>query len=200
MNAINSSYNIQRLDEILNYQRGEEFFNILSDSFVSINSDVEYFLKHKAVQSTKLRTSVTYIISKDVSDFEIDFVGYFTLASKILRIPSNGLSNSEKKTLNLYSHFDDTNNTYNCPAILLAQFGRNFSSKTQSITGHELMEITLSQIRYIQDLIGGKTVFLECEDKPKLIEFYQNYKFKLLDAPTHISKNNKELLQMYRIL
>ncbi|WP_294428369.1 hypothetical protein [uncultured Treponema sp.] len=199
METINNTYNIQRLDEILSYSDGEQFFNLLADSFSSLNADVEFFLKNKAVQSTKLRTSVTYIISKDISDSEIDFAGYFTLASKILRIPQAGLSNSEKKTLKLYSHFDETNDTYNCPAILLAQFGRNFNPNSQSITGQDLMEITLTQVRFIQSLIGGRTVFLECENKTKLIDFYQTHNFKLLDTPAHLSKNNKELFQMYRI-
>lgn len=122
----NNSLNIQRLDEILALSDGELFFSLLTDSFSSINPDVESFLKSKAIQSTKLRTSVTYLISKDISDKEIDLVGYFTLATKILRIPKNGLSKSEQKILNLYFHFDETNQTFNCPAILIAQFGKNF--------------------------------------------------------------------------
>lgn len=196
----NNSLNIQRLDEILALSDGELFFSLLTDSFSSINPDVESFLKSKAIQSTKLRTSVTYLISKDISDKEIDLVGYFTLASKILRIPKNGLSKSEQKILSLYSHFDETNQTFNCPAILIAQFGKNFFEKSESISGDDLMDIALEQIQYIQGLIGGKTVFLECENKAKLIEFYESHKFKLLDTPSHLSKNDKELLQMYRIL
>lgn len=62
------------------------------------------------------------------------------------------------------------------------------------------MDIALEQIQYIQGLIGGKTVFLECENNAKLIEFYESHKFKLLDIPSRLSKNDKELLQMYRIL
>ncbi len=200
MGTPSKEYNIQTLDELLGMNNGEQYFTLFADSFCSINPDVEYFIKAKAVQSSRLKTSVTYLISKDVSESEIDFVGYFTLASKILRVPEQGLSNSEKKLLRLYSHFDETNNTYNCPAVLIAQFGRNFNKSSESIKGQAMMDIVIAQIETIQSLVGGKTVFLECENNSKLISFYESQSFKLLDSPSHFSMNNKELLQMYRIL
>ena len=149
---------------------------------------------------TDFMNRLRYLISKDISETEIDFVGYFTLASKILRVPEQGLSKSEKKLLRLYSHFDETNNTYNCPAVLIAQFGRNFNESSESIKGQTMMDIVIAQIEIIQSLVGGKTVFLECENNIKLISFYESQNFKLLAVPSHFSKTNKELLQMYRIL
>ena len=200
MRTINKEYNIQTLDELIGMKNGEQYFTLVADSFRSINPDVEFFIKTKAVQSSRLKTSVTYLISKDISETEIDFVGYFTLASKILRVPEQGLSKSEKKLLRLYSHFDETNNTYNCPAVLIAQFGRNFNESSESIKGQTMMDIVIAQIEIIQSLVGGKTVFLECENNIKLISFYESQNFKLLAVPSHFSKTNKELLQMYRIL
>ena len=40
------------------------------------------------------------------------------------------------------------------------------------IRGNELLQLALDKIKEIQKEAGGKFVYLECEDKEKLIEFY----------------------------
>lgn len=47
--------------------------------------------------------------------------------------------------------------------------------------------------------LSGKTVFLECEKKQKLIDFYKDKGFIALDNEI-ISRNSKELMQLYRLL
>lgn len=51
------------LSSFLDLPDGEWLFKCLTDSFVSKNKDVESFLKTKAVQSSKLSTSATYLDS-----------------------------------------------------------------------------------------------------------------------------------------
>lgn len=192
-------YTIQRLSEILKNPSGEKYFSVVTEEFSSLNADVENFLKNKAIQSSKLNQSSTYIVSKIISEEQIDLVGYFTLSMKVLRISAKNISNSEKKKIKALSYFDETTETFNCPSYLIAQFSRNFNKELSSITGEELMSLALRQTKFLQEQLGGNIVFLECEKLPKLIKFYESQGFKLLDS-TVLSKNQKELAQMYRLI
>ena len=61
------------------------------------------------------------------------------------------------------------------------------------------MAITLHQVQTILALLSGKTVFLESEKKQKLINFYIENGFTVLDNDV-LSKNKKELIQLYKLL
>ena len=140
-----------------------------------------------------LRQSSTYYVVSD-----LDFVGYFTLAIKTVVLNSSSFSSKEKSKLERFSKLDSENKTYTVPAILLAQFSRNFSESSKSISGKLLMEIALNQIQEIQDRAGGSLMFLECENIPSLIDFYASCGFKMLDS-TRIKDNENELLQMFKL-
>lgn len=115
------------LSDMLKKKDGEIQFNGLSDTFVCRNEDVENFLKNKAVQSSKLYTSATYLVS-EVTD-RIDLLGYFTLATKMLTLNHDNLSSKQLKVIKRFVSLDADTNTYRLPAVLLAQFGRNFSER-----------------------------------------------------------------------
>lgn len=187
-----SSYVVEPLDSIL--EKDEDFFNVLLQNFSSTNADIENFIKTKAKQSSLLKNSVTYLVL-DVNENMLDLVGYFTLSTKVLRVSGEHLSNTEKKKIRIFSYYDEKNSCYNCPAILLAQFGKNFNKKSLSITGDELMELALSKVYEVQSMIGGRVLFLECEQNQKLIDFYAKHAFKILGMPPA-----DELLQMYKII
>lgn len=186
------SYFVEPLDSIL--EKDEDFFNILLQNFCSINSDIELFIKTKAKQSSLLKNSVTYLVLA-INEGILDLVGYFTLSTKVLRVSNEFLSNTEKKKIKIFSYFDEKNSCYNCPAILLAQFGRNFNKNSLSISGNQLMELVLSKVYEVQAMIGGRILFLECEQQQKLISFYERQGFK---APGTVPSG--ELLQMYKII
>ena len=81
----------------------------LTESFSSVNKDVEVFLKQKAVQSVKLATSSTYMVfHKDVADL----LGYFTLALKMLTVKKAGLSATQEKILKRFGSFDEESEDY----------------------------------------------------------------------------------------
>ena len=47
------------------------------------------------------------------------------------------------------------------------------------VSGDEIVDYALSVISRVREAIGGRVVFIECQDKPKLIEFYnRNAYFK----------------------
>ena len=194
-----TNYKIQRISELLSMENGEQYFYSIAESFKSPNKDVETFLKTKAVQATKLNTATTYLVYKEISPIEIDLVGYFSLAMKMLTLKKSPLSSSKEKVISRFGYYDEDSNSYKVPAILVAQFGRNFDDESASIFGNDLMTITLNQVKTALSYLSGKTVFLECEKEQKLIDFYKNQGFILLDNEV-TSKNSKELLQMYRLI
>ena len=191
------NHKVIRLVDLLETEDGESFYKTLTANFSSTNKDVESFLKEKAVQSVKLCTSSTYlVISKDNPN---DLLGYFSLATKVLTLKKLFLSKSTEKIIKRYGYYDDDSDSYKIPAILIAQFGKNYSEKSESIQGSILMSIALQQIKTILSFSSGKTAFLECEKKQALIEFYKNHNFIILDNEI-LSKNHKELIQMYRLV
>jgi hypothetical protein len=180
-------------------ENGEQYFYLIAESFKSPNKDVESFLKTKSVHATRLNTATTYLVYNEISSIKIDLVGYFSLAMKMLTIKKTSLSASKEKIINRFGYYDADSDSYKIPAILIAQFGRNYDEKSSSIPGLDLMDICLKQIKNILSFLSGKTVFLECEKNQKLIQFYKEKDFILLDNEV-FSKNSKELIQMYRLL
>lgn len=180
-------------------ENGEQYFYSIAEAFKSPNKDVETFLKTKAVQATKLNTATTYLVYKEISPIEIDLVGYFSLAMKMLTLKKSSLSSSKEKVISRFGYYDEDSDSYKVPAILVAQFGRNFDDESASVSGNDLMTITLNQVKTALSYLSGKTVFLECEKEQKLIDFYKEQGFILLDNEI-TSKNSKELLQMYRLI
>ena len=191
-----NSFEIIRLFELLDMEGGEELFTKMASSFSSINKDVEQFFKKKAIQSCRLNTSSTYIVVS--TDGALEVLGYFTLASKMLTIKTNSLSKTEQKQISRFGYYDEDSQSYKVPAILIAQFSKNFSSNIR-LNGSDLMDIVLKQVKNVLNLTSGKTVFLECEKIKKLTDFYESQHFKFLDNEI-LSKNNKEMLQMYRLI
>ena len=61
------------------------------------------------------------------------------------------------------------------------------------------MDSALERIKKIFLLSSGKTVFLECEKKEKLVRFYEDCGFFLLDNIAY-SRTEKELVQMFRFV
>lgn len=186
---------VRRLDTLLKDEGGDVFFERIKNSFMSKNPDVEHFLKNSAVQSMKLHQSSTYLVL--TSDLTLS--GYFTLALKVVRIDAGLLSKTESNKLQRFSLPDKLNNSFIVPAILIAQFSRNFDAGSMSISGKDLTGITLEFVRSIQSQVGGLITFLECEPIEKLVDFYNSQGFRLLSQKS-ISKTDKELLQMYRLI
>ena len=63
--------------------------------------------------------------------------------------------------------------------ILIAQLGKNSNLSSQTcISGEKIMNIIFDKILEVQDIIGGKAVFLECVNHSKVIQFYEKNGFK----------------------
>lgn len=110
-----------------------------------------------------------------------------------------------KKRISKYAQRDDDLKKYVANAMLLGQLGKNFANGYNNlITGDELLSIACERIADIQRVSSGKLVYAECEDTPRLIEFYERNGFfqfgtRLLDRDETDLKG-KYLVQLFKYL
>ena len=168
-----------KLEDMVAELGESEVKNILS-SFVSPkNIDVQDFIQNKAIifsQQSLGKTVLVYWLSDDGKERHL--VGYYTLANKILNISHSALSNRLSSRVFRYATYNQENDVYSIAAILIGQLSKNFLDGNELlISGSDLLQMALDRIREVQSEIGGKVVFLECEDNPHLIEFYSKNGF-----------------------
>lgn len=188
-------------------QIGEtEVKHLFSDFSCPLNKDIENFLKLNAIEFSKQGIASTYIILASYQKKYV-IVGYFTLANKIFCMDKSGFpSKSWRKRLAKFSQFDPSIGRYTLSAPLIGQLGKNYShSYNQLITGDELLKLALDKVREMQMIVGGRIVYLECEDKPSLIDFYSrngfvNFGKRTLDRDETDSISGEYLIQMLKYM
>lgn len=105
-------------------------------------------------------------------------VGYFTLSTKIIAIYKTSLSKTLRKRIAKFAQYDSDFKRYSISANLIGQLSKNFfDNYNELITGDELLKLACDKVKVIQGEIGGRIVYLECEDEPKLIDFYSSNGF-----------------------
>jgi hypothetical protein len=150
--------------------------------------DVEDFLKNKAFDFDKRHRSRTYLIVESEQGHEDGLViyGFYTLTIKTLEL-GNTLSKSVIKRIDGFSK--DVRAT---EAVLLGQLGKN-QKYQDDIDGQIILQYALSTVYDIHNLAGGRIVFLECDENPKLIDFYSRNGFEPL-------QKSDNFLQMIKYL
>lgn len=73
------------------------------------------------------------------------------------------------------------------------------------ITGDELLAIACEKIKKIQLNLGGRFTYLECEDPPRLVEFYMRNGFyhfgkRPLDPDERADYESTSLVQLMKYL
>ena len=180
--------------------------SILSSFSCPLNPDVEYFLKNVAIEFSKQSIASTYLIMASYKE-EYVLAGYFTLANKIFCIDKASLPNRKwKSRMAKFGQFDKEIQRYTISAPLIGQLGKNFTnSYNKLITGDELLKLALDKVREMQNIVGGKIVYLECEDKEPLLEFYiqngfVNFGTRSLDKDETDKLSGDYLIQMLKYL
>ena len=188
-------------------QIGEsEVKSILSDFSCPLNLDVEKFLKNTATEFSKQGISSTYLIMASYKK-EYVLVGYYTLANKIFCIDKDSLPNRKwKSRISKFGQFDTTIKRYTLSAPLIGQLGKNYAhSYNELIKGDELLKLALDKVREMQSIVGGKIVYLECEDTEKLVDFYSqngfvNFGKRFLDKDETDCSSDNYLIQMLKYM
>lgn len=158
------------------------------------DSDIENFLKERAILFEKLGKSRTFFIF-DEDDEVFKILAYFTLALQILKVPEELLSGRKTKAFDGFNAKIKGEKITEFPTILIGQFGKNDLFKG-SITGFEAMQYCLSILLDGQARLGGRIIMLECKNISYLIEFYKKFGFSKIEK----DYEEGELLQMVKIL
>ena len=177
---------------------GEEFLKRFLASFsCPVNPEIEQFLKERAIDFAKRRLSITYLVT---DNDEGEFLGYFTLTHKAILLDGKDFSKTMQRKLTRYSRLDKQTGNYMASAFLLAQFGKNYGvDEGKCVSGSELMELVNDILLDIQWRIGGGIVYLDCEDRPNLISFYEDKGFQKF-AERFSEEDNQKYIQFMRFL
>lgn len=195
-------FNLQTIISELGEDRAK---SILSDFSCPKNRDVEDFLKNKAIEFSKQSLSKTQLIFYK-EETEMHLVGYFTLSQKTITVAKSALSSKMTSKMRRFSKYDTETKRYTLPVILIGQIGKNYQNNNNKlIKGNELLEMAFRNIDNIQSLIGGRFIYLECEDKEKLLNFYieqngfQKFGKRKLDGD-ETNLQGKYLIQLIRYM
>ena len=91
-------------------------------------------------------------------------------------------------------------------APLIAQLGKNYMNDYRKlITGDELLKMAIDKVSAAQRIIGGKVVYVQCEDIDILKKFYEDNGFVIfgkrrLDKEERGEMNGSHLIQLLKYL
>lgn len=199
-------YNIISLESICDSIGKENTKKVVSNFECKLNKDVEYFLKETAIEFVKQDIAKTFIITSSYKQEQV-IVGYFAISIKSIRIKKKLLSCKLRKRISRFADKDSIEEDYYTVTLpLIGQIGKNFKNGyNELIDGDVLLQFACDKIKEVQEIIGGRFVFLECEDIPKLKEFYESNGFvyfdkRNLDRDERKHNQGEYLLQMLRDL
>ena len=201
-----SGYIGVNLKEMLEQIGESQTKKILSDFSCPLNLDVEHFLQHTAIEFSKQSIASTYLVMASYKN-EYVLVGYFTLSNKIFCVDKASLPNRKwRSRIAKFAQHDASIKRYTLSAPLIGQLGKNYShSYNTLITGDELLKLALDKVRETQFIMGGKIVYLECEEKERLLEFYSqngfvNFGKRYLDKDETDKLSGEYLIQMLKYM
>lgn len=183
------------LSELLKYETKEKIEKIekeILSKFKSLNnSDVEKFLKKNAIEFEKKSISTTYLVFNENNLI----LGYFSLANRSLILSNERFSklSKSKQSKLLQSGQKLENDIYIINSYLIGQLGKNFSiSKKEQIKGIELLSLAFKMLLEAKKIINTGYVWLECENQPKLLNFYSEFGFTELD--NYVTPENNKVM------
>lgn len=171
-------YNNVNLELMVSAIGEEETMEIISSFSCPQNKEVEHFLLRKAVEFAKQRLAATYLVFLSYKDEPV-LGGYYTISSRAAIFDLGSIkSNTLKRRISKFAQYNPETKRSSVQLTLIGQIGKNYTNQyNKLITGEELLEICLNQIREIQLAIGGALIMVECEDEPKLHAFYDKKGF-----------------------
>ena len=202
---MNDGYALVLLSDMLDELGEDETKAILSEFSCPKNKDVETFLKKKAIMFSRQGVAQTHLVFY-VKNGEKYLVGYFALAIKLFDIELKNLSYGLRRRLKRFVIYDRQAKVYRMSAVLIGQLGKNFKGdNNELITGDKLLDFDCRKVKEVQMIAGGKFVYLECEDKPCLTNFYYDNDFinfgkRKLDKDEKDELSGEYLMQMLRFL
>ncbi len=200
-----TGYNLVNLADMLDELGEDRVKSILFDYSCPLNKDIEYFLHYKAIEFSKQGLAKTHLIYTSYKKSPV-LIGYFSLSSKVIMISKNALSKTLRKRISKFGTYNNQLKRYYISAPLIAQIGKNFTNEyNKLISGDELLQIACDKVANVQSVVGGKIVYLECEDIECLKGFYSingfvNFGQRVLDSDESDNFKGAYLIQMLKYL
>ena len=204
-------YTLIKLNDLVDaFSENESMVKEILSTFSCLNNkDVDRFLKEKAVLFDRQGWSKTHLVFTSYKG-EMVLVGYFTLATKSFVVKKNNrksrfdkISSTLMKRIARHGRYDMDTNQYTISAPLIGQLGKT-DKYPDLISGDVLLKYACDTVKQAQSIIGGRFVYLECEDKQKLVDFYSangfvNFGRRALEADEKDIGGNY-LVQMLKFL
>lgn len=130
----------------------------------------------KAIRFEETGHSRTYLILDEESS---NLLGYFAVTFKELLLIGKDISKSEVKKMDGISKERER-----ISAFLIGQIGKNASIENNPLDLQKILAEVYDVIAAARALIGGRLVFLECENNEKLINHYKKHGFTLIPDET----------------
>lgn len=201
-----TGFNLANLSIMLDKLGEDRVKDILSSFHCPKNPDVESFIKDKAILFALQGLSSTHIVTTSFRQEPV-IVGYFTLAQKTIEVDmARFKSKTQQKKISKFATFDPLKRCHVLSAALIAQLGKNFHNNYNNlITGGELLQMAIDKIKAVQLDIGGRIIYLECEDVEHLNNFYDSHGFidfndRELDAEERKLMHGTCLKQKLRVI
>ena len=167
----------------------EETRQSLREFSCAKNPAIEHFARNNAVDFSLQGISVTHLVYRKEDDPTL--LGFFTLAYKILRLGGGALSRASERRIAKFAEHDAATNTYTLPAPLIAQIGKNdLPPNAAPFSGRELVALAEDRLRAVMRQVGGRAAYLECEEEPALMAFYESLGY--VRAASRFDKSNAE--------
>ncbi|MCD1025843.1 GNAT family N-acetyltransferase [Enterococcus sp. SMC-9] len=183
---------IIRLSDLIEASPSIDEVNKILLSFKSIPhpltgevNDVEFFLHEKAISFEKMALSTTYLLFSPCNGKNI-LVGYFSLANKPLTMSKknyNNLNNRQQRAL-CQNGSKTESGGYRVNSYLIGQVGKNYSehaSRIRAINGTQILTLAYDMVLKAKELINARYVWIECENTPKLRNFYSDFGFEVIE-------------------
>ena len=127
------------------------------------------------------------VVNEDNFEETEEWLGLITLTLKVFDI--SGIDVQTKKELLMRGK--SVKSIEQIPGILIAQLGKNTLFENP-IKGGDLLKLALEMIVTAQSFIGGKMVFLDSVNNPKIIKLYKSFGFFEYDSLIQ-DKNHPEV-------
>ena len=156
---------------------GEESASTLLHTFNCCrNSDLESFLREKAITHEKSHKSRTYLFVDGYGHRDSSVVAYISLAIHTMDIRNISSATLKKKLHGIY-YPPASNDCKPVPCYLIGQLAKN-DSHARSMNGDELITTAIRLISLAQSQVGGRFIKLDCQDEPRLLELYERHGFR----------------------
>jgi hypothetical protein len=163
----------------------------LGEFSCALDSDVESFIRTKALEYEQAGYSRTYIYEQfKESENKAEVVAYFTVA--ITSVSFVEVSKSRKSKV--LGGFPGSGSLDHFAGLLVAQLARCDRFDRSLVTGQELIEDAEDIIEQGRQFLGGKIIYLDC--KEPLIPFYKRNSYVLLNQ----EPSSRGLYKMFKVL